>query len=177
MSSQSSALQPGSHVGELQINAILGVGAFAITYLVTDPAIGTRFALKEYMPAKLAKRQQDGRVLPADKASEALFASGIKTFLVEARMTAALDHPNIVKVLRYFEANGTAYYLMPYYQGQALHHLLEADGPLNREAARALMLTYFWARHIAIPICTSTLELSNSAAFLYSLYAMPYSLA
>ena len=53
MSSQSSALQPGALVGELQINAILGVGSFAITYLVTDPAIGTRFALKEYFPAKL----------------------------------------------------------------------------------------------------------------------------
>ena len=46
MTIQSAALQPGSHVAELQINAILGVGAFGVTYLVTDPAIGTRFALK-----------------------------------------------------------------------------------------------------------------------------------
>ena len=39
------------HIADLQINAILGVGAFGITYLVTDPAIGTRFALKEYLPS------------------------------------------------------------------------------------------------------------------------------
>ena len=41
---------------------------------------------------------------------------------------AALEHPNIVRVLRYFETNGTAYYLMPYYKGQPLHHLLESEG-------------------------------------------------
>ncbi len=140
MSSQSLALQPGAHVGELQINAILGVGAFGITYLVTDPAIGTRFALKEYLPNTLATRQADGKVLPIDEEFELLLQAGLKTFLSEARMVASLDHPNIVKVLRYFEANGTAYFLMPYYEGQALHHLLESDGVLNREDARSLML-------------------------------------
>jgi len=66
MISQSSALQPGSHIADLQINAILGVGAFGITYLVTDPAIGTRFALKEFLPAKLVSRGEDGQVMLAD---------------------------------------------------------------------------------------------------------------
>ena len=125
---QSSPLQPGSHIGDLQINAILGVGAFGITYLVTDPAIGTRFALKEYLPAKHVARQDDGEVIPKDEQSAQVFTEGLKLFLNEARLVAALDHPNIVKVLRYFEANGTAYFLMPYYQGQPLHHLLESKG-------------------------------------------------
>lgn len=140
MTSQSSALQPGSHIGDLQINAILGVGTFGITYLVTDPAIGTRFALKEYLPSRLVSRQADGKVSPNDEHSKQAFESGLKLFLNEARIVAALDHPNIVKVLRYFEANGTAYFLMPYYQGQALHHLLESAGTFKREDAKALML-------------------------------------
>jgi len=140
MTSQTSALQPGSHIGDLQINAILGVGAFGITYLVTDPAIGTRFALKEYLPAKQVNRQDDGKVLPKDTHSAQVFASGLKMFLHEARIVAALDHPNVVKVLRYFEANGTAYFLMPFYHGQALHNQLESTGTLNREDAKALML-------------------------------------
>ncbi len=140
MTTESVALQPGSHIGDLQINAILGVGAFGITYLVTDPAIGTRFALKEYLPSKHVSRQDDGKVLPINKQSEQIFKSGLKSFLNEARIVAALDHPNIVKVLRYFEANGTAYFLMPYYQGQPLHHLLESGGAFNREDAKALML-------------------------------------
>src|SRR5210317_1165133 len=99
MISQSSALQPGSHIGDLQINAILGVGAFGITYLVTDPAIGTRFALKEYLPAQYATRDSAGLVYPKDAASRESFVSGLKLFLAEARIVAALDHPNIVKVL------------------------------------------------------------------------------
>jgi formylglycine-generating enzyme required for sulfatase activity/serine/threonine protein kinase len=140
MISQSSALKPGSHIADLQINAILGVGANGITYLVTDPAIGTRFALKEFLPAKHVTRREDGKVFANDESSAVLFAEGLKAFLSEARIVAALDHPNVVKVLRYFEANGTAYFLMPYYRGQALHHLLESRGAFNREDAKALML-------------------------------------
>jgi len=136
----SSALQPGSYIGDLQINAILGVGASGITYLVTDPAIGTRFALKEYLPARYVSRQDDGQVVANDEQSGEVFAAGLRSFLNEARIVAALDHPNIVSILRYFEANGTAYFLMPYYQGQPLHHFLEANGNFDRDEARALML-------------------------------------
>ena len=140
ISAQSPALQPGSHVGDLQVNAILGSGAFGITYLVTDPAIGTRFALKEFLPSGLVVREEDGTVRPGDEDSEQVFAGGLKQFLAEARIVAALDHPNVVKVLRYFEANGTAYFLMPFYQGQPLHQLLENGARFDRDQARSLML-------------------------------------
>jgi len=140
MSNQSAALQPGSHITDLQINSVLGVGSFGITYLVTDTAIGTRFALKEYLPSGHVTRLQDGRLEPVDQDSLEVFEDGLKLFLHEARLVAALDHPNIVKILRYFEANGTAYFLMPYYQGQPLHHQLEADGTLAPADARTLLL-------------------------------------
>ena len=140
MTIQSSALQPGSLIGDMQINAILGVGTFGITYLVTDPAIGTRFALKEYLPSKHVSRHENGEVVPNDEQSRQVFTAGLKLFLTEARLVATLDHPNVVKILRYFEANGTAYFLMPYYQGQPLHHLLESKGTFDRDHARALML-------------------------------------
>jgi len=140
MINQSAALKPGTHIGDLQINAVLGVGSFSITYLVTDPAIGTRFALKEYLPSKQVTRDDHDRVSPKDEQSESIFRSGLKQFLNEARIVAALDHPNVMKVLRYFEANGTAYFLMPYYQGEPLQHLLESGGEFKREEAKALML-------------------------------------
>lgn len=140
MMHQSAALQPGSHVDGLQINAILGVGSFGITYLVTDPAIGTRFALKEYLPSNYVSRRPDGIVVPNNDSAAQLFASGLQQFLTEARLVAALDHPNVVKVLRYFEANGTAYFLMPYYQGQPLHQLLKSGGTFSPADARALLL-------------------------------------
>ena len=44
----------------------------------------------------------------------------------------------MVKVLRCFEANGTAYMLMPWYQGEALHRLLQRSGTLTRDEAMAL---------------------------------------
>ena len=140
MISQSAALKPGTHIGDLQVNAILGVGSSGITYLATDPAIGTRFALKEYLPSRHVNRDDDGKVRPKNDSSEQIFKNGLKQFLNEAQTVAALDHPNVVKILRYFEANGTAYYLMPYYQGQALHHRLESDGKFSRDDAKALML-------------------------------------
>ena len=140
MTHQSEALQPGTVINELQINAILGVGSYGITYLVTDPAIGTRFAMKEYLPSDKVTRKDDGSVIANDPTSAQAFTDGLKQFSVEARMVAALDHPNVARVLRYFEAHGTAYFLMPYYNGQPLHHLLESTGTLSPDDARALLL-------------------------------------
>ncbi len=140
MTRQSAALQPGSHIGDLQVSAILGVGSFGITYLVTDPAIGTRFALKEYLPAGHVSRREDGTVVPNGDSSTDFFAGGLDQFLAEARLVAGLDHPNIVKVLRYFETNGTAYFLMPYYQGQPLHHKLQSGGTFGPDDAWDLLL-------------------------------------
>lgn len=140
MTAQTSTLQPGAFIGDLQINAILGVSTRDVTYLVTDPAIGTRFALKEYLPAIYASRLDDGSLAPVDEEFQSIFEAGLKQFLNEARIVAALDHPNVTKVLRYFETNNTAYYLMPYYQGQSLQTMLDSGGNLNREQAKALML-------------------------------------
>ncbi|MCG6861056.1 MAG: hypothetical protein LJE70_07235 [Chromatiaceae bacterium] len=43
-----------------------------------------------------------------------LFRYGLEQFLGEARTLARLDHPNIVRVRHFFEANGTAYLVMDY---------------------------------------------------------------
>jgi len=140
MNPESMALQPGTSIADLHISEILGQGTSGITYLVTDPLIGTRFALKEYLPADLVSRHDDGSVecLNADAAEQ--FADGLKVFLDEARLAGGFDHPNVVRVLRYFQENGTAYILMPYYQGRSLQQLLESDGLLKPDAARALLL-------------------------------------
>lgn len=137
------ALPPGSRVDTLRIDRVLGSGAFGITYLVTDTLLGTPFALKEFLPRDLVSRAADGRLVPLDADSgapgaEALFAAGLQHFLAEGRTVARLAHGNIVKVFRCFEANGTAYLLMPYYQGEALHKLLARSGALSEEEALAL---------------------------------------
>jgi formylglycine-generating enzyme required for sulfatase activity/serine/threonine protein kinase len=131
-------LPPGTRIDSLRIDRVLGQGAFGVTYLVTDTVLSSSFALKEYLPEGLVLRTGAGRLQAVDDASNQAFATGLEHFLAEGRTVAQLQHPNIVKVFRCFEANGTAYLLMPYYQGEALHKLLGRSGTLSEEEALAL---------------------------------------
>ncbi len=139
MSEKLLALAPGTIVDNLRIDRVLGQGAFGITYLVTDEVLGKSFALKEYLPREYAIRREDGSLQAANESSAARFTAGLSHFLTEGRTVAPLDHPNVVKVFRCFEANGTAYLLMPYYRGEALHTLLRRSGTLTAVEARVLI--------------------------------------
>jgi formylglycine-generating enzyme required for sulfatase activity len=143
MSRAAADLPPGALVDTLRIDRVLGAGAFGITYLVTDTLLGTPFALKEFLPRDRVRRLPDGRLQPLGAAegsapADAPFAAGLEHFVAEGRTVARLAHGNIVKVYRCFEANGTAYLLMPWYQGEALHKLLGRGGTFSEEEALAL---------------------------------------
>ena len=138
MNSEALALPPGFRVDSLRIDRVLGQGAFGTTYLVTDTVLDSPFALKEYLPLALVTRAADGRVETKDAESRTAFDAGLEHFLAEGRTVAGLEHPNIVKVFRCFEANGTAYLLMPFYKGEALHTLLQRGGAFSEDEALAL---------------------------------------
>jgi formylglycine-generating enzyme required for sulfatase activity/serine/threonine protein kinase len=131
-------LTPGSVVDKLRIDRVLGHGAFAVTYLVTDPVLNKSFALKEYLPRDRVLRTADGRLEPADGQAASSFSAGLSRFIAEGRTVAQLDHPSIVKVFRCIEANATAYLLMPWYRGEALHKLLDRGGTLSPDETLAL---------------------------------------
>ncbi len=133
------ALAPGTIVDNLRIDRVLGQGAFGITYLATDTVLEKSFALKEYLPRENVTRKADGHLQPLDQVSSGIFATGLRRFLDEGRTVAKLEHPNIVKVFRCVEANGTAYLLMPWYRGEALHKLLKRSGTLTQEEVLALI--------------------------------------
>lgn len=137
MSAQAT-LRPGARLGDLRIDRVLGQGAFGITYLATDVVSNQSHALKEYFPKTLSRREADGRVVALDDQAAPVFASGLAEFLAEGAVTAGLDHPNIVRIERCFEANGTAYLQMPWYRGEPLHALLRRGGALDREETLAL---------------------------------------
>ncbi len=138
METVSLALSPGTVIDNLRVDRVLGVGSFGMTYLVTDQVLNKTFALKEYLPGDQVSRTGDGRLLPLNESAVAAFSAGLGHFLAEGRAVAQLDHPNIVKVLRCIEANGTAYLLMPYYRGEALHKLLKRSGVFTQDEALAL---------------------------------------
>ena len=79
-----------------------------------------RVALKEYMPSSLAARVGGTQVSVKSERHRETFEAGLKSFVNEARLLAQFDHPSLVKVYRFWEANGTAYMVMPFYEGITL---------------------------------------------------------
>jgi serine/threonine protein kinase len=117
------ALPAGTRVAEFEIRRVLGSGGFGIVYLAWDHALEREVALKEYMPGTLAGRGEGLAVSVRSQGMADTFALGLKSFVNEARMLARFDHPSLVKVYRFWEDNGTAYMVMPYYLGRTLRQV------------------------------------------------------
>mgnify|MGYP001285343821 CR=1 FL=1 len=119
------ALPLGTRLGEFEIVGLVGEGGFGIVYLAQDHSLGRKVALKEYMPASLAARSQNASVVVRSKQYQETFDIGRKSFVNEARLLAQFDHPALVKVYRFWESNGTAYMVMPYFEGKTLRQELK----------------------------------------------------
>jgi len=126
-----SPLPIGYTLGEYEIEAVLGQGSFGITYLAQDKQLGTKIAIKEYFPRSLAVRGDDWAIHPGgedDPRVRETFDWGRQQFLKEAQALGKFKHNNIVRVLRFLEANGTAYMVMEYEAGQSLSRQLKMRG-------------------------------------------------
>jgi hypothetical protein len=99
---------------------VLGVGGFGIVYLAFDHLLEREVALKEYMPSTLVDRAETMHVSLISQANADTFALGLRSFVNEARLLARFDHPSLVKVHRFWEANGTAYMAMALYKGRTV---------------------------------------------------------
>jgi serine/threonine protein kinase len=117
---QPDTLPPGTRLAEFEIERVLGIGGFGVVYLAFDRALERHVAVKEYMPFTLAVRRDGAAVSVRSEAHAGTFAMALRSFVNEARLLARFDHPALVKVHRFWEDNGTAYMVMPYYEGQTL---------------------------------------------------------
>ena len=127
------ALPLKSMLQEYRLDSVLGAGGFGITYLGWDTNLEKHVAIKEFLPGELAMRALDGSVVPVNTDHEHNYQWGLDRFVQEARTLAKFSHPNIVRVNRYFEANGTSYMVMEYEEGESLHQLLKR-APVPDEA-------------------------------------------
>lgn len=112
--------------GQYRVGRVLGQpGGFGITYLGWDVHLQQRVAIKEFLPRDIATRHP-GQLDVATHTDETRsnFEFGKEQFLREARIVAKLDHPNVVRVRAFFNANGTAYLVMDYYEGLSLGEYL-----------------------------------------------------
>jgi serine/threonine protein kinase len=124
----------GHRLQEYVIEGLIGEGGFGIVYLARDTQLGRVVALKEYMPASLATRSDDHQVSVRSARHRETFELGLRSFVNEAQLLAAFDHPSLVKVYRFWEQHGTAYMVMPYYQGPTLKQWLTEHGARPDEA-------------------------------------------
>ncbi len=125
-------LPEGSQLGDYTIGARLGQGGFGITYRAVDRRTGEQVVVKEHMPVGLAVREPGSLFITAPTPQqEEHFQATLQEFIEEVTILMGLENPGVVRILAAFEANGTAYYVMPYIEGRSLAGVARAS--LDRE--------------------------------------------
>lgn len=134
------ALPVGTMLGEFELQGLLGVGGFGMVYRGYDHSLHRAVAIKEYMPSALVGRAADMQVSARSTADSQPFLVGLNSFIAEARLLARFDHPSLVKVYRFWEANNTAYMAMPLYSGITLKEARsQMSAPPPEEWLRAVL--------------------------------------
>jgi serine/threonine protein kinase len=150
------ALPVGSRQAEFEVVSVLGEGGFGIVYLARDHALERMVALKEYMPSALALRGEQSQVRVRSERHRDTFEAGMKSFINEARLLAQFDHPSLVKVYRFWEANGTAFMVMPFIEGKTLKDTLKEMGEPPPEA---------WLMNLLAPLTEALLVLHGEHCY------------
>ena len=151
------ALPPGTQIDCFEIRTVLGTGGFGITYGAYDKRLERRVAIKEYFPSGLAYRGTNGTTLHLSSQTDGeAYEYGLKRFLEEGRVLAKFREPSIVRVTQFLEANGTAYLVMDYEDGEALSTHLE----------RVVTLDETEVQDIVVPILEG-LSVVHSKQFLH----------
>lgn len=142
MSKKSNTLPIGYHLHHYRIDAVLGAGGFGITYRALHEALRSQVAIKEYFPVEWSYRDRDdvsvlantqGDLPASEEGEDACYAWGLERFLNEARILAQVNHPSVVRVKDFFQANGTAYIVMDYEDGEPLSQILQREKTLPEE--------------------------------------------
>ncbi|MGH9235913.1 MAG: Stk1 family PASTA domain-containing Ser/Thr kinase, partial [Acidimicrobiales bacterium] len=103
--------------GRYELHRRLGRGGMAEVYLARDQQLNRPVAVKVLFPA-----------LATD-------AGFVERFRREAQAAANLQHPNIVSVFDWGEANGTYFIVMEYVEGHTLAEMLRDEGRLHPDRA------------------------------------------
>lgn len=121
-------------VSDFRIEGVIGAGGFGITYLATEIALDRKVTIKEYFPSDFAARAAGADAVPRSENCASDYQWGLDRFIEEAQTLAKYDHPNIVRVYRYFRANKTGYMVLHFEEGQHLKAWLGALGRAPRQA-------------------------------------------
>ena len=125
-------LQPGTPLcnGKYIIKEKVGEGGFGITYQALQCDLDRLVCIKEYfLSGKCIREECSNTIYPQGDKSH-LFEKFRQSFVQEAKMVAALHHPNIVEVIDIFDENNTSYMVMPFIEGKTLRNIVNSRGRL-----------------------------------------------
>lgn len=134
---QSSMLRVGTILHDTyRIEGYLASGGFGNTYVAFNIQFGERCAIKEFFLKGMTQRVDSTSGVSVSNADNiSTFMAQKEKFKKEAVRLRKLSSPNIVRVHDLFEANGTAYYVMDFIDGESLRDQLKRLGhPLDEEA-------------------------------------------
>lgn len=115
-------LGPGTLLGgNFRIERELGRGGMGVVYEATDTALNRKVAVKQLR----AELRQDPKEF--------------ELFLVEARLVAALKHPNIVEIHSVVDAGGEVCLVFEFVAGNPLNAVLQRARRLDLPVARGLL--------------------------------------
>jgi serine/threonine protein kinase len=124
------------------IKKVLGQGGFGITYLAEDTLLDIDVCIKELFISGNSTRGANMTVLTQNM-KEFSFADFKDRFLQEAKQLARFGHPNIVRVMEFFEANNTAYVVMEYIAGKNLKDYIAENGVMTEQQALPMIHQLF----------------------------------
>jgi serine/threonine protein kinase len=101
---------------KLEILSFIGQGGMGAVYKARQKALDRLVALK---------------ILPPGLGKDPAFA---ERFTREAKAMARLNHPGVVTIYEFGQADGLFFFLMEYVDGMSLRHLLEVERISTREA-------------------------------------------
>jgi serine/threonine-protein kinase len=118
-------------ISHYQIKKLLGTGAMGVVYLGYDPNIDRQVAIKTINTTGTAGQNQQGLA---------------ERFVLEARLLAKCNHPNVVSILEFGQEDAFAYLVMEYINGPSLKQLL-ARKTLTHKQVLALFVQLLRALH------------------------------
>ena len=103
-----------------RIESFLSSGGFGNTYVATNFTFNEKVAVKEFFLRGVNLRDGESTVSVSNPDNRALFNEQLEKFRKEAQRIRRLRSPHVVRVHDLFDANGTAYYVMDYIDGESL---------------------------------------------------------
>jgi serine/threonine protein kinase/Tol biopolymer transport system component len=111
----------GTSLSHYRLDEQIGRGGMGVVYLAFDQRLDRRVAVK---------------VMASEMADDPSFR---ERFQREARMAAAIDHPNIIPIYDTGEEGSVLFLVMRYLQGTDLGNLLRDEGPLPEGRAVSVL--------------------------------------